>query len=117
MFRRPHRREARFMDDFYNLMSAAHFRVLTRQDWDMAMAHDFTVRPLMRSVTQNGGLPAHAACAGALLQDLAASVLLLRKVCCCRLVFQGVLDSIVLRIFWLLQLLDMATLLLAGLPK
>lgn len=31
------------MDDFFSLLEAAHFRVLSRDDWDAAMINDFTV--------------------------------------------------------------------------
>lgn len=34
--------EAAFMDDFFSLLEAAHFRVLSRDDWDAAMINDFT---------------------------------------------------------------------------
>lgn len=36
--------EAAFMLDFFSLLEAAHFRVLSRNDWDSAMDKDFTVR-------------------------------------------------------------------------
>ena len=35
--------ESAFMLDFFSLLEAAHFRVLSRDDWDAAMANDFTV--------------------------------------------------------------------------
>ena len=35
--------EAAFMLDFFSLLEAAHFRVLSRDDWDTAMENDFTV--------------------------------------------------------------------------
>ncbi len=35
--------ETAFMDDFFSLLEAAHFRVLSRDDWDAAMENDFTV--------------------------------------------------------------------------
>ena len=37
------------MLDFFSLLEAAHFRVLSRDDWDAAMANDFTVIPVLCS--------------------------------------------------------------------
>lgn len=42
------KRELAFVEDFYKLLRAAYFNIISREDWETAQDENFTVRTVIR---------------------------------------------------------------------